>query len=421
MIKKLREKIYRALRRSEKYTKTDMVYLAKGGFWLTLGNVVSALGGFLLSITFANLLPKEIFGEYKYLLSITALLSITTLQGMSTAITKAIAQGQEGTFFLALKEKTKWGTLGALISLIIAGYYYFYNNQPPIAISFLIVALFMPFMDTFSLFNNYLNGKKNFKNLAIYNIIIQIVAVGTMITTLFLTNKLYLIIAAYFISNTLMRLIFIIAIIRKIPPEAKEDPEIIKYGKHLSFLNILTTIVKQIDQIIIFNFIGTAALATYSIAIAPIKEIQALIKNLDPLSLPKLAQKDFFDIQKTLPKKMIKLFFLILLGVTIYIIFIPYFFKAFYPLYSDSILYSRYLSLNLLFYPFILFNTAFVAHAKQEEIYVSTISSSIFYLITLFLLTYFYGLRGVVATVLLNSLFGTVINFILFKKNKQRS
>jgi len=419
MIKKFKEKIRWALHRSEKYTKTDMAYLAKGGFWLTLGNVVSALSGFLLSITFANLLPKEIFGEYKYLLSITALLSITTLQGMSAAITKAIAQGQEGTFFLALKEKTKWGVSGALISLTIAGYYYFYNNQPPLAISFLIIAVFMPFMDTFSLFNHYLNGKKNFKDLAIYNIIIQIIAVGTMIATLLLTNKLYLIIASYFLSNTLMRLIFIIAIIKKIPAGAKEDPEMIKYGKHLSFLNILTPIIKQIDQIIIFNFIGTAALATYSLAIAPIKEIQALIKNIDPLSLPKLAQKDFSDIQKTLPKKMIKLFFIILLGVIIYIIFIPFLFKIFYPRYLDAILYSRYLALNLLFYPFILLNTAFVAHAKQKEIYISTISSSILYLITLFLLTYFYGLRGVVANVLLNSLFGTIISLILFKKIKQ--
>lgn len=418
MIKKLREKIGQTLRRSEKYTKTDMVYLAKGGFWLTLNNVISALSGFLFSIIFANLLPKETFGEYKYLLSIAALLSIATLQGVNTALTKAVGQSRDGSIYPALKEKMRWGVLGSLVSLLFAGYY-LYGNQTSLAVSFLIVAVFTPFMDTFSIFNNYLNGKKDFRHLAIYNIIIQIFAVATMIGTLFLTDKIYLIIAAYFISNTLMRLIFIIAIIKKIPPEAETDPEIIKYGKHLSFLNVLTTVVKQIDQIIIYNFIGTAALATYSLAIAPIKEAQALVKNLDPLSLPKLAQKEFFDIQKTLPKKMIKLFFLILLGVIIYITFIPYFFKTFYPLYTDSIIYSRYLSLNLLFYPFILLNTAFVAHAKQKEIYISNISSSIFYLITLFLLAYFYGLAGVVATVLLNSLFGTMVGFILFKKIKK--
>ena len=37
MINKIKNRIYNILRQSEKYTQTDMVYLAKGGFWLTLG------------------------------------------------------------------------------------------------------------------------------------------------------------------------------------------------------------------------------------------------------------------------------------------------------------------------------------------------------------------------------------------------
>ena len=119
----LHHKIYKLLRRSEKYTKTDMVYLAKGGFWLTINQIISISSAFLLSIALANLLPKEIYGQYKCIISIFSILAISTLPGMDTAVTRSIAQGNEGSFKQALKTKMKWGLLGALVSLCFAIYY----------------------------------------------------------------------------------------------------------------------------------------------------------------------------------------------------------------------------------------------------------------------------------------------------------
>lgn len=415
MINFLRNKTYQFLRSSEEYAQTDMVYLAKGGFWLTLGNAIAALSGFLLSLCFANLLPKEVYGEYRYVLSIAALMSIATLQGMSTAVTRAIAQGLEGVLLPALRIKIRWGLWGAAASLALAGYYFFYNNFS-LTTSFLVVAAFLPLMDSFSLFSHYLNGKKDFKNLTKYNAVIQLLSIGTMIATLLITNKLFFILIAYFVSNTLLRFIFLKIILRRIPANAPNDQETLSYGKHLSLLAVLSTIVKSVDQIIIFHFVGTAALAAYSIAAAPVKELQGLIRNINPLSMPKLAEKEFSDIQKTLPLKTLKFFALIALMVGGYIVLVPFFYHFFYPQYPESIKYSQWFSLNLLFYPFILFNTALTAHAKQKEIYQATISSSVFYLAALFILTYLYGLTGVIAAVLLNSLVGTIINFTLFKK-----
>ena len=60
----------------EKYLKTDLVYLSRGGFWLSIGQGVAMLSGFFLSTAFANLLPKESFGTYKFILSGVAILGI---------------------------------------------------------------------------------------------------------------------------------------------------------------------------------------------------------------------------------------------------------------------------------------------------------------------------------------------------------
>jgi O-antigen/teichoic acid export membrane protein len=90
MWNKFKNKTYHLLRWSEKYTKTDMVYLTKGGFWLTTGKIISAIVGFILLIIYANFLPKETFGNFQYILSIIGLLYIFNLPGLDTSLTKSI-------------------------------------------------------------------------------------------------------------------------------------------------------------------------------------------------------------------------------------------------------------------------------------------------------------------------------------------
>ena len=45
IVEKTKKIAYRLLKKSEKYFKTDMIYLAKGGFWLILGDIISSLAG----------------------------------------------------------------------------------------------------------------------------------------------------------------------------------------------------------------------------------------------------------------------------------------------------------------------------------------------------------------------------------------
>ena len=128
MTSNIKLRFYKLLRLSEKYTKTDMVYLTKGTFWLTLGQIISSASSFILAIAFANLLPKETYGVYKYILSIVSILNISTLSGINTAITQAVARKYEGSVIPAIKMKIYWGLFGSLASLILAGYYYFQGN-----------------------------------------------------------------------------------------------------------------------------------------------------------------------------------------------------------------------------------------------------------------------------------------------------
>ena len=213
----IKQKIYNLLRWSEKYTKTDMVYLAKGGFWLTLRQVASIILSLLLVIAFTNYLSKEVYGTYNFVLSLAKILAIFTLTGMSTSIVQSVARGYEGSFLPALKTKLRWGTLSILASLGLSGYYFLQENTI-LAICFLISACFLPLINSFNLYGFFLNGQKKFDVQAKYSIITQIISTTSLIAVLFFTKNLFLLIFTYFFSYTILHFIFLKITIKKACP-----------------------------------------------------------------------------------------------------------------------------------------------------------------------------------------------------------
>lgn len=415
MINKIKQKIYKLLKVSEKYTKTDMVYLAKGGFWLTAGQMVSSICSFLLAIAFANLLPRETYGVYKYILSIASLLAIPTLSGIDTAITQAVSRGYEGSFIKGIKTKIYWGLLGGLASLILAVYYYF-NNNITLAFAFLIVGIFVPFMDSLLIYNTLLFGKKKFKISTRYNIIIQILSFAIMISVLFLTNNIFLIVFACFLSNTLFRSLFLFITIKKFKPNKKKDPKTIPYGKHLSLINVILTIADQLDKILIFHYLGAIELAIYTLAIAPPVQIRKLCKNITTLAFPKLAQHKISEIKNTLPIKIFIFFLVMIPIVIIYILIAPYLYKFIFPQYTEAIFYSQIFVLVLLLYPKGLMMTIFTTHLHKKKIYfISTIMPLIRIGLLLILLP-LYGILGTILAIIGTELISLILLIFLFRK-----
>src|SRR3989338_4699467 len=68
----LQDKSSGILRSIGRIFKFDAVYLARGGSWMTLSFVVGTLCSIVTMIAFGNLLPKETYGTYSYLLSLWA-------------------------------------------------------------------------------------------------------------------------------------------------------------------------------------------------------------------------------------------------------------------------------------------------------------------------------------------------------------
>jgi O-antigen/teichoic acid export membrane protein len=139
-----------------------MVYLTKGSTWLNLDALLSNALLFLLAMAFANLLPKEVYGTYRYIISFSSILLFANLSGIKGAAVRAVSQGYEKIITDGYKARVKWGLLSSLASFIV-GLYYIFQDNTLLASAFFIAAIFLPFFQSGDLYSSYLLGKKNFR------------------------------------------------------------------------------------------------------------------------------------------------------------------------------------------------------------------------------------------------------------------
>jgi O-antigen/teichoic acid export membrane protein len=419
MLDKIKTKLYTTLRWSEKYTKTDMVYLGKGGFWLTIGYVISFFSSLILAIAFANFVPKEIYGTYKYVLAALAIISIPSLRDIAVALAHSVARGFEGNFKEIFLIKLKYGILSSLISLSIS-LYYFLNNNKTLGFAFLIITSIVPFFNALNIFVGYLSGKKAFDTITKYNGISQIFITISILITVYFTNNLLLILTTFLLSTTLTRLLSFLRTFKKIPPNNKKDKESIKYGLHLSTIDIFQTIANESDKILIYHYMGAPELAIYTIASAPVDQIRSFVLKIKDLAFPKLSQTNIEETQKTLPKKIFRASLLTLPIIILYIIIAPWLFSIFFPEYQNSIVLTQLLAIIIALAPNSLMSTALTAQKQIKSLYKLKIFGAIGRLIIYYLCIKYYGLLGlIIGRILIEIYFAKLYSYYFHHMKKQ--
>lgn len=390
-----RLKLYQLLRWSERYTKTDMVYLATHGFWLGGGQVITIGSAFLLSIAFANLLTPEAYGVYKYVFSIGALISIPTLAGIDRALVQSIAQHYDGSIAQSLKVKLRYGMLSTLASMMLASYYYFQGNQI-LALAIIIVGIFTPLAEAFGLYAAVLQGKKLFKTYSFYSSIAQLALTAvTLVLLIYSDNVLYLLLGHFLVSTTAHIFFFKKSYARA--DNSLTDPEGITLGKHLTVMDVFSTLAMSLDKILIFQYLGTAELALYVIAIAPPEQIKGLFKSMAAMVIPKFSQQEKSILKKTIFRKAATFAVGLTIIIAIYILSAPLLFNIFFPQYVAAILFSQIVAISIIpasistfFYIFL------VSHGRKQDLYSFNLFSNILNIILLLPAIYYFGIMGAI-------------------------
>ena len=414
-MQKIQLKLYQLLRWSEILLRTDTSYLIKGGFWLSIAKVFTSLTVLGSAIVFANFLPKEVYGTYKFVISLASIIGAFSLSGIGPAVTRAVAKGFDGALRTGTQTALKWNS--SLFFIGIAGsIYYYVNGNNELSLALFIVAIFLPFRRSFSTYDSYLQGKKLFKLRTLYGVLGDGIPILILILIAFFFNNPIFMVFAFFASYTLMSVLLYITTIKKYKLQKEDVPETISYGKHLSLMSILNNFAAQLDKILLFHYVGPVQLAAYSFATAPPREISSFNSILQTLLLPKVSSRSVEELKKTLPRKVGIVFLVSLFIFFAYVISAPYIFAIAFPAYTDVVFLSQIFALNILFFPGVLFVQTLIGHMQKKKLYIINTVIPSLKIILFFVLLPLYGVWGAVSALLLARTVQFIMLFYFFKK-----
>lgn len=412
----MKHRIISLLRWSERYTKTDMMYLASGGFLSLVSQITALAGALALAVMVSHYVPKTSYGEYKYILSIIALLSSFSLNGIGGAVLQSAAQGFDSALQKGFWANLRWSFVIFTGALVMALYYISAGNIT-LAAGILIGGSLSPFLASASLFSPFLAGKKNFVYQTLFSIGDNLIPIGLMIGTVLLTSNPLALVAVYFASNTSAALFFYRRTkIMYAQSVQKHDETMLRYSKHLSVMGIVGGIAENIDQILLFHFVGGAQLAIYNFAIAIPNQMRTPIKNIDAMLQARFVNRTAEEIRDSMWNKIFWYFISVVALAAVYFFIAPYLFKFLFPQYLEAVRYSQIYVLWIIALAFDPFNSYISSRKNINALYASTIAYSLSKIALLIIGVLFWGLMGVIVARIATQYIAVLYTYLLYRK-----
>lgn len=363
----------------------DLAYFIGGGFWLGLSIVATTIGGILLSSLFARVWPKDIYGQFSFLMSALGFISLVALPGMYQAVLQAAAEKKDGVYKQAIKEIAKWSVLGAII-LTFGSLYFYFKNDWHLSMAIFVSAIAFPISAAFNLFGPFLSGNKKFRQVAVYGTIAQF---ASILATAFALWKLPSLVWVAFFSawstaaiNTILTIFSFKNIRNNI-----HDESLIRLGKHLSFSQVFTIGADYLDRFLVPVILGFTNNAIYAFAILIPMQIHGFLKVFTTLGQPKVVEISQKNLNKGLVVKSLQLEVITAVIVITYILAAPLIFKTLYPRYEgQAVILSQLFSVTLLYFPGNILTLSFLKNRRTKAIYQMNIVyalATVFFLLTL--------------------------------------
>jgi len=404
------------VRWAEKRFKTDVRYIVSSGGWSLAAQAVASLSTLALSIIVGHVVPKDVYGEYKYVVAVVSILSLFSLNDLGSAVLQSAAKGFDRALPSGFRINLRWSILIFAATAAFAAYYASAGNIV-LAVGILIGGSLSPFMSSANLALSYLAGKKDFRRAALYGSILgnSLPVLALIATVLIAPHPLPLIIV-YFVANAATDFWFYRLTLRVYHPErGTDDPTMVRYGAHLSVMGIIVGISQNIDQVLVFHFLGPIDLAIYAFSVGIVDQARGPLKNFDAMLRARFASYKTGAIDENMGNKVLWTFIAMAIGAGVYMFVAPYIYMILFPAYAEAAPYSQLYALTLLATVSTPLSSFLFAKQKTKALYIDNIVSSVLQIALMVAGLMLWGLWGLVLSRVVSRFAGSALTYILYR------
>ncbi len=396
----------------------DASYFLRGGFWLSLTQLITIIGGLLTSVLFAHYLAPQDFGIYRYLIGLSALVAAFSLTGLSQSILQMSAKKYYGFYLETIRMNLLYSS-GIFFAGISGFGYYFFNGNTLLAAGCLCIAFLQPIITSFGNTSSFLQGQERYRESTRLQLVRIVFTTLASVTAILLTRSVIILFATFLLSNALIN--FLGHSLYK-PNHTKETPlEILRsyksYAVHTSLRNIISTVAFRADSIIVFTQLGAVELAIYTIANLIPEQIKGSIKNMGALLLSKYSKADDTTIvRRGIWRRTLQLLSLLILITVLYIIAAPFIYHILFPKYESAVLYSQLLALSFPAMAAIIPFTVLKVELEEKKLYKIEVTSSCVTILTSVCGAFLFGVIGVVVSRILIRYINLALGFFYLSR-----
>lgn len=373
-------------------------YFRSAGSYVGLKQIAFMLIGLVMQYLLTHHLTTNDYGLLVWVGTIVGLLSPLGLPGISTSITGAVAKGYDGNFRHGTWLEIAGGTVGGLVLLGIAGYYWFFAHEAKTALIFVIAGVLGPglWLDTHQC---YWNGKKNFRALFLWAVPVRFLHLLTTAAVLFYSSSPVLVFGVQTVIQVTANIGAAIGIMKLGGINQNTSDKYHDYGWFYTKLNWIGNLSAQMDKLVIGAFFGLESLAVFAVGELLYTYFYTNTKAfLAQIFLPRMAEMEIKQAARWVRTRQLYLeigivLMVLLLGLAIPVVY-PLLFSA---KYKDSIYYAYlFLGCIVLGGPSILSGTLLKAQAMKKETLVGWAILSFIPIVFIPVFGWFFGITGVV-------------------------
>ncbi len=380
--------------------KIDAHYFAKNSIYVALSHGLTIAKGLTTGYLISRLFPAQMYGEYRFVLSITGTIGVLGLSGLPRAISRAVARGDKD---IPLHYTIRWYTIfclvGAAAILGVIPFLGHWQHEDLWPMFLLAAMLFVPINVGTTLFGGIVIGKGKFGMSFKAGLISSILIIIGTLAMLLIHPSAIVLLALVTGIPAMVYLVSLRKAVREFPSDSHRFG-ILSYGIRLSIADIPMSLSWYLDGLLISGLFGLKELALFSVATMIPEEVKGLIKEFLPLSFSKQAAgTDSFERRMHLTKVVSWLTIIMAIGIGIYLLISPKVMPFLFPLYDPSSIVpvTNAAAIVLITMPATLFAQQLEAQGRAKDVLISQWMSSAVFAIALVILVPLAGLIGALA------------------------